>query len=81
MTWMSVCFSDVNVPFSRWDQDRIVSWFNEMGLNMYLAEVRRWVRNGDQLLKASQHDIEKVQKLLPYIVTSETFMQYSKVRL
>ncbi|XP_052799700.1 liprin-beta-2-like isoform X6 [Mya arenaria] len=50
---------DVNVPFSRWDKDRIVIWFNEIGLNMYLAEVRRWVRNGEHLTKASQHDMEK----------------------
>lgn len=53
----------MNVPFSRWDKDRIVSWFNEIGLNMYLAEVRRWCRNGEQLLKASSHDLEKVRKL------------------
>ncbi|XP_045176119.1 liprin-beta-1-like isoform X3 [Mercenaria mercenaria] len=50
---------DLSVPFSRWDRDRIVSWFNEIGLNMYLAELRRWCRNGDQLLKASPHELEK----------------------
>ncbi|XP_052270288.1 liprin-beta-1-like isoform X2 [Dreissena polymorpha] len=50
---------DVNVPFSRWDKDRIVIWFNEIGLNMYLSDVKRWCRNGDQLLKASQHELEK----------------------
>lgn len=53
-------YSDMNVPFQRWDKDRIVSWFNEIGLNMYLAEVRRWCRNGDQLVKATSHDLEKV---------------------
>ncbi|XP_060560894.1 liprin-beta-1-like isoform X7 [Ruditapes philippinarum] len=50
---------DLSVPFARWDRDRIVSWFNEIGLNMYLAELRRWCRNGDQLLKASPHELEK----------------------
>lgn len=50
---------DSSIPFSRWDKDRIVAWFNEIGLNMYLGDVRRWCRNGDQLLKASPHDLEK----------------------
>ena len=52
--------SDSSIPFSRWDRERIVAWLNEIGLNMYLSECRRWVRNGEHLLKASPHDIEKV---------------------
>lgn len=50
---------DSSIPFSRWDRERIVAWMNEIGLNMYLSECRRWVRNGEHLLKASPHDIEK----------------------
>ncbi|KAL4225281.1 interacting protein [Mactra antiquata] len=50
---------DSNVPFSRWDVDRIVSWFNEIGLNMYLGDIRRWCRHGDQLLKATPQELEK----------------------
>ncbi|XP_076450431.1 liprin-beta-1-like isoform X3 [Babylonia areolata] len=51
--------TDTDVPFSRWDGDRVTAWLNEMGLNMYLADCKRWVRNGEQLLRASQHDLEK----------------------
>ena len=36
---------------------------NEIGLNMYLSECRRWVKNGEHLLKASAHDLEKVTVL------------------
>ena len=54
---------DTDVPFSRWDGDRVTAWMNEIGLNMYLGECKRWVRNGEQLLKASVHDLEKVRCL------------------
>ena len=47
------------MPFSRWDGDRVTAWMNEIGLNMYLADCKRWVRNGEQLLRASAHDLEK----------------------
>ena len=57
--------SDLSIPFSRWDRERIVAWLNEIGLNMYLSECRRWVKNGEQLLKASGHEIEKVALLYP----------------
>ncbi|KAK3581545.1 hypothetical protein CHS0354_031887 [Potamilus streckersoni] len=50
---------DMNLPFGRWDTERVVAWMNEIGLNMYLTECRRWVRHGDQLLKASSHELEK----------------------
>jgi len=33
---------------------------NEIGLNMYLVECRKYVKNGDQLLKFSSHELEKV---------------------
>ncbi|KAL8589242.1 hypothetical protein ACOMHN_017043 [Nucella lapillus] len=51
--------TDTDMPFSRWDGDRVMAWLNEIGLNMYLADCKRWVRNGEQLLKASAHDLEK----------------------
>ena len=40
-----------------------MAWMNEIGLNMYLSECRRWVKNGEHLLKASAHDLEKVTVL------------------
>ena len=53
--------SDLDVPFARWDSDRVAAWLHSMGLSMYVGECKRWVKNGDQLLKASPHDLEKVR--------------------
>lgn len=50
----------MNIPFARWDTDRVMSWMHDIGLNMYVADCRRWVKNGEQLLRASPHDLEKV---------------------
>ncbi|XP_052825168.1 liprin-beta-2 isoform X11 [Octopus bimaculoides] len=51
--------SDSNVPFESWDNDRVASWLHEIGLDMYVPEARRWIKNGEQLLNATQHDFEK----------------------
>ncbi|XP_052825160.1 liprin-beta-1 isoform X3 [Octopus bimaculoides] len=50
---------DSNVPFESWDNDRVASWLHEIGLDMYVPEARRWIKNGEQLLNATQHDFEK----------------------
>ncbi len=55
------CCSDFDMPFSRWDSDRVAAWLHHVGLSMYVGECKRWVKNGDQLLRASQHDLEKVR--------------------
>ena len=47
------------MPFSRWDTDRLVAWLHSMGMSQYVGECRRWIKNGAQLLKMNQHDIEK----------------------
>ncbi|XP_059175562.1 liprin-beta-1-like isoform X3 [Physella acuta] len=47
------------VPFARWDTDRVTAWMNDIGLNLYLVDCKRWVKNGEQLLRCSQHDLEK----------------------
>ncbi|XP_064634514.1 liprin-beta-1-like isoform X5 [Lineus longissimus] len=51
--------NDLGVPFSRWDGDRVGAWLHALGLNMYVSACRKWVKNGEQLLKASPHDFEK----------------------
>ncbi len=56
-------FSDFDMPFSRWDSDRVASWLHHIGLSMYVGECKRWIRNGDQLQRASLHDYEKVDNL------------------
>lgn len=49
------------MPFARWDSDRVAAWLHSMGLSMYVGECKRWIKNGDHLLKASSHDLEKVK--------------------
>lgn len=51
--------TDLNVPFPQWDTDRIALWLHSMGLSMYIGECKRWVQNGEQLLRASTQDLEK----------------------
>lgn len=59
------------MPFSRWDCERVCLWLNDLGLNMYLMDCRRWVKNGEQLLCATQHEIEKVK--LPHMIIVKMF--------
>lgn len=59
------------MPFSRWDCERVCLWLNDLGLNMYLMDCRRWVKNGEQLLRATQHEIEKVK--LPNMMIVKMF--------
>lgn len=59
------------MPFSRWDCERVCLWLNDLGLNMYLMDCRRWVKNGEQLLRATQHEIEKVK--LPHMMIVKMF--------
>lgn len=55
------CLSDINLPFARWDTDRVALWLHVLGLSMYIGNCRRWIRNGEQLLMASSRDLEKVR--------------------
>lgn len=59
---MSICFvvSDLDLPFGRWDTDRVALWLHVMGLSTYVGECKRWVKNGEHLLRATSHDLEKV---------------------
>lgn len=50
---------DINLPFARWDTDRVALWLHVLGLSMYIGNCRRWIRNGEQLLMASSRDLEK----------------------
>ncbi|XP_076471469.1 liprin-beta-2-like isoform X2 [Babylonia areolata] len=45
--------------FAGWDGERVAGWLMDQDLTMYLAECRRWVTTGQQLLDASPHDLEK----------------------
>ncbi|XP_048780044.2 liprin-beta-1-like isoform X8 [Ostrea edulis] len=52
-------YNNSEMPFNRWDCERVCLWMNDMGLNMYLMDCRRWVKNGEQLLRATAHELEK----------------------
>ncbi|VDI03416.1 Hypothetical predicted protein [Mytilus galloprovincialis] len=56
-----------NTPFARWDSDRVTAWMNEIGLNMYLVECRKYIKNGDQMLKFTSHDLEKELGIKNYL--------------
>ncbi|XP_041637259.1 liprin-beta-1 [Cheilinus undulatus] len=49
----------VDVPFSRWSRDDVCGWLHEQGLGLYVAQGQNWIKSGQTLLQASQHDLEK----------------------
>lgn len=49
----------VDVPFSRWSKDEVCAWLHEQGLGLYVAQGQSWIKSGQTLLRASQHDLEK----------------------
>lgn len=57
----SVPVSAVEVPFSRWSRDEVCAWLHEQGLGIYVAQCHGWIKSGQTLLQASQHDLEKVR--------------------
>lgn len=52
--------SAVNVPFSRWSKEDVCAWLHEQGLGFYASQGQSWIKSGQTLLQASQHDLEKV---------------------
>lgn len=68
-----LCFSDLDMPFARWDTDRVALWLHVMGLSMYVGECKRWIKNGAQLLEATSHDLEKAS--LSELTYSTTYLQ------
>uniref|UniRef100_A0A8C4NW76 SAM domain-containing protein n=1 Tax=Dicentrarchus labrax TaxID=13489 RepID=A0A8C4NW76_DICLA len=48
-----------DVPFSRWSKDEVCAWLHEQGLGLYVAQCHSWIKSGQTLLQASQHDLEK----------------------
>lgn len=53
----------IGVPFSNWDTNTIIEWMDEIGLGMYRNECKKWIKNGDQLLKATNTNLEKELKI------------------
>ncbi|KAL6116678.1 ppfibp1 [Pungitius sinensis] len=49
----------VEVPFSQWSREDVCAWLQEQGLGLYVAQGQSWIKSGQTLLRASQHDLEK----------------------
>ena len=41
----------LSLPMKQWNADAICTWFEQMGLFMYVADVRRNLRAGTQLME------------------------------
>ncbi|KAG5883909.1 hypothetical protein JTB14_032133 [Gonioctena quinquepunctata] len=46
-------------PFAEWDTENICDWLQDLGLDSYIAEAKRWAHNGQQLQEAPISEIEK----------------------
>lgn len=61
---MYICICNIvtirpDAPFTEWDTDAICDWLQDLGLESYMNEAKRWVKNGAHLQQASAHDLEK----------------------
>uniref|UniRef100_A0A672JAB1 PPFIA binding protein 1a n=1 Tax=Salarias fasciatus TaxID=181472 RepID=A0A672JAB1_SALFA len=57
--------SAVDVPFARWTKEEVCVWLHEQGLGLYAAPGQSWIKSGQTLLQASQHDLEKELGMKP----------------
>lgn len=48
-----------DIPFADWDTETVCNWIQDLGLEAYVTEAKRWVKNGAHLQQASTHDLEK----------------------
>ncbi|CAG9762448.1 unnamed protein product [Ceutorhynchus assimilis] len=46
-------------PFAEWDIENICDWLQDLGLDQYITDAKRWVKNGQQLQESSINEIEK----------------------
>lgn len=46
-------------PFVDWDTENICDWLQDMGLDQYIPDARKWVKSGQQLQEAPMSEIEK----------------------
>ncbi|XP_036433494.1 liprin-beta-1 isoform X2 [Colossoma macropomum] len=51
--------NELDTPFARWGKEQVCVWLQEQGLGLYLSQAQQWIRSGQTLLSASQHDLEK----------------------
>ncbi|XP_030767811.1 liprin-beta-2 isoform X3 [Sitophilus oryzae] len=46
-------------PFAEWDTENICDWLQDMGLDQYITDAKRWVKSGSQLQESPITEIEK----------------------
>lgn len=46
-------------PFAEWDTDMLVDWLAMIGLSMYTAQCRRWVKCGAHIMNATPAEVDK----------------------
>ncbi|RZC32175.1 liprin-beta-1, partial [Asbolus verrucosus] len=46
-------------PFAEWDTENICDWLQDLSLDQYISEAKRWVKSGQQLQESPISDIEK----------------------
>ncbi|XP_018560888.1 liprin-beta-2 isoform X2 [Anoplophora glabripennis] len=46
-------------PFAEWDTENICDWLQDLGLDSYIIDAKRWVKSGQQFQEASINEIEK----------------------
>uniref|UniRef100_A0A8B9HJD3 PPFIA binding protein 1a n=1 Tax=Astyanax mexicanus TaxID=7994 RepID=A0A8B9HJD3_ASTMX len=51
--------NELDTPFARWSKEQVCMWLQDQGLGLYLNHAQQWIRSGQTLLNASQHDLEK----------------------
>lgn len=50
-------------PFAQWDNEQVCVWLEQLGLEQYVQEAKRWARGGQHLQQAQPQEIEKELQL------------------
>lgn len=57
-----IIFSSIETQFARWHIEQVINWLYGIGLGQYATELRKYFKNGLQLLNATSQELEKVPK-------------------
>ncbi|XP_026221559.1 liprin-beta-2b isoform X2 [Anabas testudineus] len=50
---------DLKIPISKWSEEQVCDWLEDIGLGQYSILARHWVTSGQTLVSASPQDLEK----------------------
>uniref|UniRef100_A0A3Q1HXX1 SAM domain-containing protein n=1 Tax=Anabas testudineus TaxID=64144 RepID=A0A3Q1HXX1_ANATE len=51
--------TDLKIPISKWSEEQVCDWLEDIGLGQYSILARHWVTSGQTLVSASPQDLEK----------------------